>query len=71
MPDSIHKGSPQEQMPENFRQDENMSVLGLLLTYRPTLGIDDPEVEAFIRDGLRGDELRHALITRGSRRAYF
>jgi hypothetical protein len=41
--------------------DNDLKVLGLLLTYCPVLGMDDPEVGSMIRGGLRGDALRKAL----------
>jgi len=46
-------------------------ALGVLLTHHPTLGIDDPEVGSWIGQGLRGDDLRRALIQKGPYRAYF
>jgi len=58
-------------MPGMQHENEDLLALGLLLTYQPALGMDDPEVGAWIRDGVRGDALRHALTTRGAHRAYF
>ena len=58
-------------MPGIEQENEDLPALGLLLTYHPTLGLDDPEVGAWIRDGIRGHALRDALSTRGAHRAYF
>jgi hypothetical protein len=51
--------------------EDDLNVLGLLLTYCPVLGMDDPEVGSLIRGGLRGDALRKALISRRAHQAYF
>ena len=58
-------------MPGIEEEDKDLPALGLLLTYQPTLGYDDPEIGARIRDGVRGDALREELSTRGAHRAYF
>jgi hypothetical protein len=58
-----------------FKADASESgevlTLGLLLTYHPTLGVDDPQVLAWIRDGIGRDQLRHELTTRPGHRVYF
>jgi hypothetical protein len=56
---------------ETPQLDEDLKVLGLLLTYYPVLGKDDPEVGSMIRGGLRGDALRQALIPRRAYQEYF
>jgi uncharacterized protein YjhX (UPF0386 family) len=70
-PKSTYQSHAEANMPGTLQPDEDLLALGLLLTYQPTLGIDDPEVRSMIRDGLRGDELRCALQTRRPHRAYF
>ena len=56
---------------DTSQSDQTFKVLGLLLTYYPRLGKDDPSVEALIRDGLRGDALRQALSNRKDYETFF
>ena len=53
------------------QEGSDVHALGILLTYFPTLGTDDPEVGAWVKQGRRGDDLRQALCTKSCYRAYF
>jgi len=69
-PDGIDQVHCDGNSPGISRPDEVLA-LGLLLTYQPTLGVDDPQVLAWIRDGMGRDQLRHELTTRPAHRTYF
>ena len=46
-------------------------AVGLLLTFFPRIGLDDPDVGVWVRQGFRGAELREKLLTKMAYRAYF
>ena len=52
-------------------EEEVLPAVGLLLTYFPHIGQDDPDVGVWVRQGFRGAELREKLVTKMAYRCYF
>ena len=67
------QGDPSAAQPDGTSPPEEttQTVVGLLLTYFLKLGHDDPDVGTWIRQGLKGDDLRKQLLTKPAYSAYF
>ena len=58
-------------VPEDTEPQESLYGPGIQLTYFPKLGQDHPTVIGWIRQGLRGDDLRSKLMTLPEYKRYF
>ena len=58
------------QQPEP-KGESPIEVVGMLLTYHPKIGMDDPDVGVWIREGYRGAELRQKLLSKPTYHAFF
>ena len=63
-----------EGAPDNVNQsgeEDSIAAVGLLVTYFPKIGTDDPDVGVWVRQGWRGAALRDKLLTKPAYRIYF
>ena len=67
----VVEDDPSADSVDQSAEERFIEAFGLLLTYQTKLGIDDPEVGAWIQEGLRGEALRQKLLSKPAYRTFF